>query len=301
MVSLCSEKKRLGFAQKTVSQKIPANWVELAQVDALRISEQMKAAGVEVLLNADETLVKFYPAEDRVVAPKGSQRVGSNIEEDEKAGCTVMVTMEFFTSTLVDPFIVLTAKQDGRLATQWDKYAGPARVVFQKNHWMDTPTAIKYLDWIQTLYPNKKVGLIWDHAGAHICSAVLEHANKLGFVVEFINKGMTSVQQPCDLYANQQIKKIIKDKYHEYRMSLTFEEQTKVKVPRELFVSWVEIALREVNNKQCLTQQVRKTFQKCGLDPYDDEKLEMARWLESLSKETLYNALIQNQHAADLF
>ena len=117
--------KRKGWVlrKKTVSQKIPANWVELAQVDALRISEQMKAAGVEVLLNADETFVKFYPAEDRVVAPKGSQRVGSNIEEDEKAGCTVMVTMEFFSSTLVDPARVCVSKKslDGKPCTQTKK------------------------------------------------------------------------------------------------------------------------------------------------------------------------------------
>ena len=57
MVGSCSEKKRLGFAQKTVSQKIPANWVEIAQVGALRISEQMKAAGVEVLFNANESFI----------------------------------------------------------------------------------------------------------------------------------------------------------------------------------------------------------------------------------------------------
>ena len=81
----------------------------------------MKLAGVDVLLNADETFIHFYACDEKVVAPEGVRRVGSNIEEPQKEGCTVMMTMEFFTSTLVDAFIVLTAKHEGRLAKEWEK------------------------------------------------------------------------------------------------------------------------------------------------------------------------------------
>ena len=56
-------------------------------------------------------------------------------------------------------------------------------------------------------------------------------------------------------------------------------EILKVKVATELFVSWVKMSLQEVNNKAL--RKVCKTFQKCGLDPYDNEKIEMARWLQS--------------------
>jgi hypothetical protein len=65
--------KRNGWTlrKKTVSQKIPANWVEIAQTDSMRISDVMQRAGVDVLINADETFVKFYPADDRVIAPEG--------------------------------------------------------------------------------------------------------------------------------------------------------------------------------------------------------------------------------------
>ena len=64
---------------------------------------------------------------------------------------------------------------------------------------MDRHIAKKYLQWLKDLYPKKKIGLIWDHAGPHICEEVLEFAKELGITIEFINKGMTSVQQPCDL------------------------------------------------------------------------------------------------------
>ena len=98
--------------------------------------------------------------------------------------------MEFFTSTLLCPFIVLEAKTEGRLARQWGKYAGPAKDVFQPSHWMDRHIAKTYLQWLKDLYPEKKIGLIWDHAGPHICEEVLEFAKELGITIEFINKGM---------------------------------------------------------------------------------------------------------------
>jgi hypothetical protein len=226
--------------------------------------------------------------------------VGSNIEEDGKVGCTVMVSMEFFTSFLLAPFIVLQAQYEGNLMKQWSTYAGSAKVVFQPSHWMDTRIAIKYLDWLQELYPGKKIGLIWDHAGPHNCEQVKQHAERIGIVLEYINKGMTSVQQPCDLYANQQIKQIIKDLYTEYRLSLNLQEQLKVKVPRELFVTWVEKALHQVHLAQLRNMAIRRTFEKCGLDPFDDEKLQLAKHLESLGSEALYNALIQGQSALEI-
>jgi len=122
--------------------------------------------------------------------------------------------------------------------------------VVESNHWMDSTIAVKYLDWLKCLYPNKKIGLIWDHAGPHICQGVIQHAETLGIVVAFINKGMTSVQQPCDLFANQQIKSIIKEQYYTFRMTLDFASQSKVKVPMEMFVTWVEKAVDAVDKKQ---------------------------------------------------
>ena len=67
----------------------------------------------------------------KVIAKVGAHRVGSNIEEDEKVGCTLMVSMECFSSTILDPFRVMTAKYEGNLAKEWSRYPGPARVCFQ--------------------------------------------------------------------------------------------------------------------------------------------------------------------------
>ena len=75
---------------------------------------------------------------------------------------------------------------------------------------MDAYTARKCLDWLVSLYPGKKIGVVWDYAGDHIDAGVRAYAESLGIVVEYINKGMTSVQQPCDLWTNQTLKSFVK-------------------------------------------------------------------------------------------
>ena len=69
------------------------------------------------------------------------------------------------------------------------------------------------------------------------------------------------------------------------------------KLPREVFVSFLEGALAQVDN----AQRLKRTFQKCGLDPYDEDKLLFAQHLESLSKKALYNSLLEAQKSRVYF
>lgn len=294
--------KTLGYSirKRTISQKVPKNWAEVAMLDSARICEVMKERGVTVLLNADETFVKFYPEDSKVIAVKGAKRVGSTVDADQKLGCTVMVTMEYFTSSLLPPFIVLEAKHEGALMKEWESYPGPGKVVFQPSHWVDWKIAVKYLNWLKERYPDETIGLIWDHAGAHIKEEVLEHAHSIGVEIEFINKGMTSIQQPCDLWANCPAKNGIKKRYYAWRMEQSPKAGQKLKIPRETFIHWVEEAFKALHDSQVLSKDVQKTFQKCGLDPYDDLKLSFEAHLTSMGNEQVYNSLLQNQMAAEL-
>ena len=54
--------KRLNFSvrQRTVSQKIPDDWFQIALDSAKQIRETFEAAGVEVVVNADQTFLLFY-------------------------------------------------------------------------------------------------------------------------------------------------------------------------------------------------------------------------------------------------
>ena len=102
----------------------------------------------------------------------------STIEEDKKTGVTVMASMEFFHQPYwTHLLIVLEAKTEGRLAKQWEKYAGPAKAVVQPSHWINKHVARKYLQRLKALYPRKKIGLIWDHSGPHILCKFTMHSD----------------------------------------------------------------------------------------------------------------------------
>ena len=144
----------------TVSQKVPDNWVQIAQVEAERISQTFRDAEVDVLVNADETFFRFFPESDHVIAPIGSKRVGSTNATEDKKGLTGMLCMELFSSQILDPFVVLDDTYEGTLSKQWSNYSGRAKVNFQKNHWMDKVPAKKFLHWLKSRFPGKKNRLI---------------------------------------------------------------------------------------------------------------------------------------------
>ena len=67
--------KRRGWTvrKSTVSQKVPDNWVEVAQIESERICQAMRDATVYVLINADKTFFQFFPEDAHVIAPVGSK------------------------------------------------------------------------------------------------------------------------------------------------------------------------------------------------------------------------------------
>ena len=105
--------KRKGWTvrKSTVSQKVPDNWVEVAQTESERICHTMLDANVDVLINSEETFFQFYPEVKHVVAPVGVKRVGSTNETNEKKGLTGMLGMELFSSSLFPPFLYSMGQQ----------------------------------------------------------------------------------------------------------------------------------------------------------------------------------------------
>ena len=120
--------------QITAGVNVPDNWPEVGQVEAEPICETFRLAEVDVLINADETFILFYPEDGHVIVLEGAKRVGSTNANNSKQGLT---GMELFSSTVLPPFTVLDAATDGRLSKQWESYGGTAKICFQKIHWMD--------------------------------------------------------------------------------------------------------------------------------------------------------------------
>ena len=162
--------------KESVSQTVPRNWIGNALDASSKIRDAMKVC--DVVINADEVFIKYYPRETEFIVPRGTRRVGSNLASDSKKGCTVMVACEMHSSQLLPPFIVMTGTHNGTLARRfasWRDNGGDASVHFQPSHWMDIPTAKKFIDFLLRLYPNRKIGLIWDAASSHICEAIVSY------------------------------------------------------------------------------------------------------------------------------
>ena len=86
--------------KSTVSQKVPDNWLEIGGLESVRICETFRLAEIDVLINADETFLRFYPEEEHVIAPEGSKRVGSTNETNDKKGLTAMLGVELSNTTM---------------------------------------------------------------------------------------------------------------------------------------------------------------------------------------------------------
>jgi hypothetical protein len=276
---------------------------------------------VEVLLSADETFVKFHERRDEVLAPVGAKSVGSSVKVDnEKAGCTFMVTMEMISGQLLPPFVVHKGTFGGTLMKKWQMHKG-SLVTFTKTHWMTEETAILYLQYATKLFPGKIIGLVWDHAPAHVAKSVEEwidnfnslmeaEGNRTRLVVEFVDNCLTSIYQPCDVVIIAILKKIIRRKYHEMLFQMVEDGSIApgdtLKVTRETLTSWLEEAVEEINGKQADEgYYITKAFPKCGLDfrveDYDKEyPAEFKKHLDSLSANCLYKSLTEAHEAAKL-
>ena len=264
--------------KRTVSQKVPENWFELAIECSEDILEQCEAAGIEHLVNADQTFMNFYHESEKVIAPRGAKRVGGNKQVDEKAGCTLMVTADLLNSKLLKPFIVLNGKTGATLDKEyvfWDQLAGnTCTVAFQKKHWFDTPITLRWLRWLKAQFPpNAKVGLIWDHAPAHDSAEVSTwlDANTDWLTVMLIPGGMTSIMQVCDVAANAQLKKLIRKWYMKWRRTEITRLRNaghvghlKLKLPRDEFIRGAEKITKDFNELEKTSRSIEKCFTRLG-------------------------------------
>lgn len=320
-VTRCLDRMNYCVRKNSIGQKVPADWRERSEVNVEEIVAVLKEAKVEVVINADQTFIRYYPESDYVCAPKGAKRIGGNLSSNEKSGFTLMVGAELNSSSLVAPFVVFdgTKKKSARnlQQTSWWKYRNwkseapgrTATVTFHPKHWFDEDISIEYLEHLLELYPGKKIGVIWDACRAHTTPLVLrfleEHSDRI--VCVGISGGLTSVIQVCDLVANKDLKQFIKNRYYTWRTEFikkkraeliqagTPSERITIKIPRDVMIKIVEEAIKEFNEKEQQRQSIRKTFRKVKQDPWNDSSEEFKAHLDSLEEDAMYKALYDNQ------
>jgi hypothetical protein len=293
---------RFGYSvrKESISQSVPTNWLPLAIETCQSIRCTMAEAGVTRLVNMDEMFLNFNPKDTHLIVPVNTKRVGANRKEDEKKGCTVVVSCEMFESKIMAPFVVMDGKPASYLSRRYKEWDGDAVVNFQVKHWMDNSTALVYLNWLVSCFPGEKVGLIWDHAAAHKSNDVLIQAADLGIIVAFIPAGMTSILQVCDLVLNKPLKAAFKRRYCSWKMRSDPGPGGKYKVNRDDVLVWIEDAAKEVSRNLLVDRSIAAAFRKYGQDPRSDDTTELLEGLRSLQANRIYASLLENQAALDL-
>ena len=293
---------RCGYSvrKESISQSVSTNWLSVAVETSNSIRSTMSKAGVTRLVNMDEMFLNFYPKENHLIVPTNTKRVGANRKEDEKKGCTVVVSCEMFDSKILPPFVVMDGKPDGYLSRRYADWEGEAVVKFQAKHWMDNATALTYLDWLHSCFPNEKIGLIWDHAAAHKSDQILLHAREIGITVAFIPAGMTSILQVCDLVINKPLKAAFKRRYCAFKMRSDPGPGGKYKVERDDVLVWIEEATKELSRKLLVDRSIAGAFKKYGQDPRCEDIAELMDGLQCLQENRIYASLLENQAALDL-
>ena len=229
--------------------------------------------------------------------------VGSTANIDEKSGCTVLPSMDMTASRLLPPLLIFTGVFGAKLMKEWQSYSS-SLVLFTKSHWMTSETFVLYMDWLMDVYKGKKIGLIVDYAPSHdnheldYWVRLLNEKKKpsnTSIVVEWIDKGLTSIYQPGDIAINKP--DYIRRSYHKLvteKLGSFVAGQT-LKISREELTLLVETAFEQRRN-----MSIYKSFKLCGLNPWDEELVEFNEHLDSLSTNSVFSSLLSNQEALNL-
>ena len=302
---------KFGFScrVKTISQSVPEDWLNITKKGTQKIRHEFITKNVDVVLAADELMIRFHEASNSVIAPKGIKRVGTGLKVDDKAGCTVLPTMDMLSNRLLPPVIIFNGVLCATLMAQWQNHT-PSLVMFTPSHWMVKETFILYVKWLMMIYASKRIGLIIDYAPSHsnnnidqwICKLNNESTDGTFIVIGHIDKGLTSVYQPGDLVINKLLRDIVRQQYYDHVTNIIggIKPGMTLKVSREKLVDFIEYAVNKINQDVKKNHLIFSTFEKCGLNPWSEDLSKFDDYLKSLSENDLYKAFIQNQTALNM-
>ena len=122
-------------------------------------------------------------------------------------------------------------------------------------------------------------------------------------MVGYVDGGLTSVLQVCDLAANKEFKALIKRFYLQYRTQFLRDERAKtpndpnrriqIKIQVDTMTDIVEKAVKTFNAAQRSKRSIAKTFKSAGQDPWSPCADEFKAHLDELAKLPLYQ-LVEN-------
>ncbi len=221
-----------------------------------------------LFLNMDQTAVFFESKTNRVVAKKGVRTVPLRASGSDAKCCTVVVTIAA-DGTKLPPFFIFKAKPDKFLEKSLakDGILGAC----QERGWFDETVAPKWVKQVLEPYleGHHNALLLVDHYSVHLMSSFVDLCNNLGVDVDYVPAGYTCVLQPVDVGFNAQLKKNIRDHYHQWCIKMYKNLGNGCKIPtpdRKEIVEWVNDAYDKISSAS-----IANTFVSIGFKTKTDE------------------------------
>ena len=284
-----------------------------------------KFAGVDVVICADQTFIRFRLAKEKVLVPTGIKRVGTTTESnDERKGVTLMLSAYVekncrtgkLSAGVLPPFFVFNGVTGAILDKRykdWCKRPGHSGSMnFQKKHWFDKIITLRWVNWfVNQFLKGKTLGLVWDACPAHLAGLVQARLRELQdqrrLYVADIPKGLTSILQLGDICLNGPCKNSLKKSYLSFtlaevkrRRALGETGKLVVKVTREQLMTWAQDFVDNFipREKSGMSDILIPCLSKVGQNIFSNESESFTTWLKSLTENAVYKALL-NKHIAD--
>ena len=150
------------------------------------------------MLSLDETLLLIHHDLKHVIAPISVSRVGSNFFRInfQASSFLLLSFLPVIRCLILVPNLSLNREMNMKDLDASD---------FRKSiEWMENMQSILLI--LPSLYPGKKNLITWNYAGAHIEERFLNYMRSKRLYWESIDRGLISVLQPCDLWADKTFK-----------------------------------------------------------------------------------------------
>ena len=133
--------------------------LEQLSIDGVhRVHKLIEEEDVDVILSADETILRFHETTKKILALKGVKRVGVALPVNEKNDYLVMRALDMFANITLPPFVIFIGVFCAYLLKQY-KDVTNATVLFTDTHWMTSATNIIYFKYFSHFYRGKKLVL----------------------------------------------------------------------------------------------------------------------------------------------
>ena len=106
------------IGKNCIGQAIPNDWCDVLIAAAKETHDNFFSENVDVVVNADQTFVNFYPESSCMIAPKSSRGTGGNAKADAKLGFTLIITAELNSLATQDPFVIFTGIKIEEVASE---------------------------------------------------------------------------------------------------------------------------------------------------------------------------------------